>query len=91
MTLGWRSGLKRTARERLTAMINAVWMMSNGNAKFKGLSPCHAPLDEVFTAVMLKVILEISLDSFVPLFSSLFRKAIFFFCKPERLYLELGI
>ena len=71
MTLGWRSGLKRTARERLTAMINAVWIMSNGNAKFKGLSPCHAPLDEVFTAVMLKVILEISLDSFVSLLFSI--------------------
>lgn len=41
-------------------MINAVWTMSNGKAKFKGLSPCHTPLDEVFTAVMLKGILAIS-------------------------------
>ena len=56
MTFGWRRGLKRTARERLTATINAVWTMSNGKAKFKGLSPCHAPLEEVFTEVMLKAI-----------------------------------
>lgn len=58
-------------------MINAVWTMSNGKAKFKGLSPCHAPLDEVFTAVMLKGILGITKtlidDSFL-------------FC--SRLYLE---
>lgn len=45
-------------------MINAVWTMSNGKAKFKGLSPCHTPLDEVFTAVMLKGILGISMPRF---------------------------
>jgi len=71
--------LNKTARKRLTAMINAVWTMSNGKAKFKGLSPCHTPLDEVFTEVMLKGILGISKDSLIDDF-------FFLFC--SRLYLE---
>lgn len=52
MTLGWRRGFKRNARKRLTTRIRVVWTMSNGNAKSKGLSPCHTPLEEVFIDVI---------------------------------------
>ena len=53
MTLGCLSGLIRKARQWLVSRTKAVCMISNGKAKLRGLSPCHAPSDEVLMLVML--------------------------------------
>lgn len=53
MTLGCLRGLMRKARERLVSRTKVACMISNGKAKLRGLSPCHAPSDEVLMLVML--------------------------------------
>lgn len=58
MTLGCRKGLRRKERERLTRRTMVVWTMSRGKAKWRGLSPCHTPFDEVLMAVILTAIAQ---------------------------------
>uniref|UniRef100_J3M3C2 Uncharacterized protein n=1 Tax=Oryza brachyantha TaxID=4533 RepID=J3M3C2_ORYBR len=49
MTLGWRSGRSMRARRRLRRRMRSAWRMRSGKAKWSGSSPCHTPLDDVFT------------------------------------------
>lgn len=45
--------MRRKARNRLRKRTKMVWTMSKGKAWFNGLSPCHAPSDDVLAVVML--------------------------------------
>lgn len=71
MTLGWRRGFRMKARARLSTRTRVVWMMRRGKAKWRGLSPCQIPLDEVLMEVMLTAMRAILWCS-PPLYLSLF-------------------